>query len=327
MLVSGRVTWLVTHILKKNKVYVTENVACLFRELPTISTTLQEWILKFRQIQQRNPPNWQHLSSVHANEHPCPLHLPDARDLQRIQLGSKKLAKTPCKLSCKRLPVMSSNQQRAYKTCISTTPQILIWGSTSHHYINVTSHKKLCNSIGDHPETPRNSYNSKSLAIISLAITYSAKGPWNKSLNLIFPIKYICNPKKFKGWPLAESDYIISTKPNLCSSHRIHHLIRPFPLEFFQCLNLAGPGNSNPNIFQSSNCLALKVQHTLGTYQLGPPNQEFMFGKTFHLGFYGMPEVSSRDMLGSQPHQTWQHGARKPKAPKDWKKVQAMKKL
>ena len=34
-------------------------------------------------------PNRQHLSSAHANEHPCPLHLPDARDLQRIQLGSK----------------------------------------------------------------------------------------------------------------------------------------------------------------------------------------------------------------------------------------------
>ncbi len=33
--------------------------------------------------------------------------------------------------------------------------------------------------------------------------THSAKGPWNNSLNYIFPIKHVIS-KKFKGWPLAE---------------------------------------------------------------------------------------------------------------------------
>ena len=35
--------------------------------------------------------------------------------------------------------------------------------------------------------------------------TYSAKVPWSKSLNLMCPIKYICNAQTFKGSPLAES--------------------------------------------------------------------------------------------------------------------------
>ncbi len=39
-----------------------------------------------------------------------------------------------------------------------------------------------------------------------LTLTYSAKGPWNKSLNFIFPTKYVrVIPKKFKSLPLAES--------------------------------------------------------------------------------------------------------------------------
>ncbi len=32
---------------------------------------------------------------------------------------------------------------------------------------------------------------------------YIANGPWKKSLNFIFPIKYVI-PKSLKGWPLAK---------------------------------------------------------------------------------------------------------------------------
>ena len=32
---------------------------------------------------------------------------------------------------------------------------------------------------------------------------YLANGPWNKSLNFIFPTKYVI-PKSLKGWPLAK---------------------------------------------------------------------------------------------------------------------------
>ena len=44
--------------------------------------------------------------------------------------------------------------------------------------------------------------------------SYSAKGPWKKSLNFIFPTKYVIF-KKFKGWPLAESVFApIMTLPS-----------------------------------------------------------------------------------------------------------------
>ena len=35
------------------------------------------------------------------------------------------------------------------------------------------------------------------------SVTYLANGPWKKSLNFIFPIKYGI-PKSSKGWPLAK---------------------------------------------------------------------------------------------------------------------------
>ncbi len=33
--------------------------------------------------------------------------------------------------------------------------------------------------------------------------SYLANGPWKKSLNFIFPTKYVI-PKSLKGWPLAK---------------------------------------------------------------------------------------------------------------------------
>ena len=51
-------------------------------------------------------------------------------------------------------------------------------------------------------------YEPRKKTLLLSILSYSAKGPWNKSLNFTkftFPTKYVI-PDKLKGWTLAESD-------------------------------------------------------------------------------------------------------------------------
>ena len=84
----------------------------------------RKWISKVQQIQQRNPLIFfaKSARSQFSTRQRTPLSTASAGRTRPSENPTwvKHLAKTACKLSCKRLPVMSSNQQRASKMCIST---------------------------------------------------------------------------------------------------------------------------------------------------------------------------------------------------------------
>lgn len=118
---------IVTQIQKKSVQYVTaKNVGYLFRELPTISTTVhsKSESQKFNRFNRGIRLFFfaKSATSQFSTRQRTPLSTASAGRTRPSENPTwvKHLAKTACKLSCKRLPVMSSNQQRASKMCIST---------------------------------------------------------------------------------------------------------------------------------------------------------------------------------------------------------------
>ena len=228
--------------------YVTaKNVGYLFREVPTITTLHSK-----SESQKFNRFNRGIRLFVFAKSATSQFSTRQRTPLSTASAGRtrpsanptwvKNLAKTPCKLSCKRLPVMSSNQQRASKMCISTTPKtgrknnnsqtsLFLWKLNIQPVQHLDAGKKLIWASTSHTALHCNSY-------------------WRASRN---------SNKLIESKIINNQRYIISTHKTfaLPTVHRIHHLIPPTC--DFQCLNLTGPGNLATHAPMSFNCLAVKI--------------------------------------------------------------------